>query len=156
MTPTITLQTQEDTMTVDLPDDWVNYWDANPQLHGGLFTQFDSRGLRAIETRPPQTLPTDMTEHEHLVYVRYLDYDDEIEIIDGHSQAVNMLKDELESLNKTDNLLQAATDGQLPPALAWASTRFHAREDHWIPDEKYSSVLHDRFGVDKAVLPGYD
>jgi hypothetical protein len=156
MTGKITLKTKGEPMTVDLPDDWVNYGDVNPRKHGGMFATFAADGVQVIETRPPNQLPDDMATDEHLVWERYLYYGDVLDHTGDETKAEDVLKKELSALHDTDDLLQAAMDARLPMALVWASSRYHAHRDHFVPDSEYTDALHQRYGINKEVLPDSD
>lgn len=46
-----------DESDLEIPDEWVNFGDANPELHGGLFLRWDRDMWQLVETRHPGDLP---------------------------------------------------------------------------------------------------
>jgi len=141
-----------DVIRVDLPDSWVNYWDANPKDHGGLFTWFGDDGITVVETNPPSTIPDDMLEGEHLVYDYYRDYGDFWDTVDGRSHPVDFLESELSSLHGVEGLQQAAIDGHLLSAMAWSLTRLHYQRQHTVADDDYKRWLQVQFDIPDEVF----
>jgi|APHM01.1.fsa_nt_gi hypothetical protein len=148
--------TRDGPMYVDLPDGWVNYGDASPRRHGGMYATFEDRGVQVIETRPPQSIPDDVATDSHLVWPRYLHYGDVIHHDADHSYAVDTLRRELDSFGDIGTVTEAAVDGRLPMALVWCTSRRHSCRDHWVHDCQYSETLQERWGVAAEVLPGYE
>jgi len=141
-----------DSIDVELPDDWVNYWDLNPQQHGGLFTQFRDGSFRVIETVPPQELPNGLTEHEHMLHDYHCYYSDYIHQSDAGDCAQDMLKREISSLNNATDLLQVAVDGRLGSCLAWAAVRQPQAYTDWVADDRYTEHLPNKYGIPRELL----
>jgi len=137
---------------VEVPDDWVNYWDADPKQHGGLFTQFEDSGVTALETIPPSSIPDDLLTESHLVYEYYADYDEFWTLANGQDQPSEILERELASRHHCDSLQQAAVDGMLPSAIAWCLTRTRSGREKVVPDNEYVETLTDYYTVPKELL----
>jgi len=141
-----------DIETIELPDEWVNYWDINPQQHGGLFTQFRDGHFRVIETVPPQELPNGLTEHEHMVHDYHCYYSDYIHQSDDGDCAQDMLQREISSLSNATDLLQVAVDGRLGSCLAWAAVREPCPYTDWVSDDRYAEHLTNKYDIPREIL----
>jgi len=141
-----------DSIDVELPDDWVNYWDINPQQHGGLFTQFEDSGVTALETIPPSSIPDDVYEDRHLVYEHYGRYDELWTTIDGQDYPSEILGRELDARLNGGTLQQAAVDGMLPSSIAWCLTRTRSGREKVVPDNEYTETMTDYYSVPKELL----
>jgi len=141
-----------DSIDVEVPDEWVNYWDADPKQHGGLFTQFRDGHFRVIETVPPQELPNGLTEHEHMVHDYHCYYSDYIHQSDDGDCAQDMLQREISSLNNATDLLQVAVDGRLGSCLAWAAVREPCPYTDWVSDDRYAEHLTNKYDIPREIL----
>jgi hypothetical protein len=141
-----------DSIDVELPDDWVNYWDVNPQQHGGLFTWFGQSGVTVVETQPPSSIPDDVLTESHLVYDYYSPYDELWTTVDGQDQPSEILDRELASLSHCDSLQQAAVDGMLPSAMAWCVTRIHYDRQHTVAADDYADWLSTQYDIPRELL----
>jgi len=146
------LDSNSDSIDVELPDDWVNYWDADPKQHGGLFTQFEDSGVTALETIPPSSIPDDVYEDRHIVYEHWGSYDELWTTVDGQDYPSEILERELDSLHNCEGLQQAAVDGMLPSAIAWCLTRTRSGREKVVPDNEYVETMTDYYTVPKELL----
>jgi len=137
---------------VQLPDECVNYWDADPKAHGGLFTRFEDTHLTAVETIPPSAIPDDVYEDRHIVYEHYGHYDELIHSSDCEDRPSDILGRELDSLHNCEGLQHAAVDGMLPSALAWCLTRTHSGHEQVVSDSEYIDTLQDCYSVPEELL----
>jgi hypothetical protein len=141
-----------DSIDVELPDEWVNYWDVNPQQHGGLFTWFGQSGVTVVETRPPSSIPDDVLTESHLVYDYYSDYDEFWTTIDGQDYPSEILGRELDARLNGGTLQQAAVDGMLPSAMAWCLTEVHHDRRHTVAADDYADWLSTQYDIPRELL----
>ena len=137
---------------IALPTDTRNYGDVNPQAHGGVFAGYDDMGVSVVKTVPPQDLPDDFCHGEHLVTETFGYYDDLIDHTDTESVARGVLDREIAASGRCDSLVQAAIDGHLPAMLAWATERYHGRDERFVSDSEYAETMINNYSVPEELL----
>ncbi len=83
--------------TEEFDTNWVNYWDANPEDHGGRFVRWDadSECWEIVEVTAPGDLPSEFAGESEYLVEQYWVYPDNV-WVDGEPE--NGFTDDMESI----------------------------------------------------------
>lgn len=138
----------EEFPTVTKTDDWLNYGDANPEIHGGRFVKWDSDGgyWKVVETLPwGDILPEKEEEDGHMVQINWIYPEDLFVDEEPEKGPTEAFKSVLDSLSI--GYLEALTDYRIEYFVADIPdhVRLDPRDDT-IPEGEYWEYLSE-FGI---------
>jgi len=132
--------------TAEFDTEWCNYWDANPEDHGGTFLRWDPEGeyWKIVQVQPWTHFPEEIAEEDEYYICQYWVYPDDVWV---NSDPEEGFTDDMESILES---LDAERHKQAP-----GGEPFISRIGYYVADFPHLRTGRGEF-VDSSEYDSYD